>query len=135
MKMTYSEALEMAIYAMNYSANCEDEDEAEKYTVCAEKLAALKEQLAKRHTSEKANDKRKAATVAARQELVAKVAPVLREVLTHTQLGLTAKEIFGEAQSRLPADFSVAKVQNVLLREMARNWRRLKPRVRLTSTV
>ena len=120
MKMTYVDALNLAISAMDYKAKCEDEAEAAQYVACSEKLTAMKEQLMKRGTtSDKAKEVRKAKTAAARAELVAKVAPVLREVLTHTQLGLTAKEIYSEAQTRLPEGFSVAKVQNILLREMA----------------
>lgn len=60
-------------------------------------------------------EKRKAATAAARAELVAKVAPILRKHLT---MPMTAKEVFDAAKSELPADFSAAKVQNVLIREM-----------------
>lgn len=65
-----------------------------------------------------ANAKRKDATAKARTALVEQVAPVLREVLTHTQQGMTAKEIFSDAASRLPTDFSAPKVQNILLREL-----------------
>lgn len=110
--MTKKDALTIALNVLS----------AEEYPDVVETLKKMVEQLSKPRSDEsaaKASEKRKAATAAARQELITKVAPVLREVLTHTQLGLTAKEIFGEAQTRLPADFSVAKVQNVLLREMA----------------
>lgn len=65
-----------------------------------------------------ANEKRKAETAKARAELVATVAPVLREGLSHTLQGMTAKELFTDTQSRLPADFSWQKVQNILIREM-----------------
>ena len=63
----------------------------------------------------KMNAKRKEATAVARAELVAKVAPILREHLTSD---LTAKELFEVAKGELPTDFSPAKVQNILLREM-----------------
>lgn len=64
------------------------------------------------------NEKRKTETAKARAELVATVAPVLREGLSHTLQGMTAKELFADTQSRLPADFSWRKVQNILIREM-----------------
>lgn len=64
----------------------------------------------------KQNELRKAKTAAARSELVAKVAPVIRAAMTAEPM--TAKEIFARCEG-LPADFSAAKVQNVLLREMA----------------
>lgn len=63
----------------------------------------------------KAAEKRKAATAAARAELVAKVAPVLRKHLTTP---MTAKDVFEAAKAELPADFTWNKVQNVLVREM-----------------
>lgn len=86
-------------------------------------LDKMIEQLSKVRTvspeaKEAANAKRKDATAKERAALVEKVAPVLREVLTHTQQGMTAKEIFSDAASRLPADFSAPKVQNILLREL-----------------
>ena len=63
----------------------------------------------------KQNELRKAKTAAARAELVAKVAPVIRAAMTTEPQ--TAKEIFTNCVG-LPEDFTAAKVQNVLLREM-----------------
>lgn len=67
----------------------------------------------------RANAKRKEQTAQARNALMEKVLPVLREGLTHTQIGVTAKELYDLAKSNLPEDFSAAKVQYVLLHEMA----------------
>lgn len=64
----------------------------------------------------KAKAKRKEATAKARAELIAKVVPVLRKYLA---TDVTAKELFELAKDELPADFTPAKVQNILLREMA----------------
>ena len=64
----------------------------------------------------KASEARKAATAEARKALVEKVAPVLRKYLT---ADITAKALYEIAKGELPADFSAAKVQNVLLRELA----------------
>lgn len=66
----------------------------------------------------KANETRKEKTASARAELVAKVAPILREALTHTLQGVTAKELFDLSKQNLPEDFTAPKVQNILLREM-----------------
>lgn len=63
----------------------------------------------------KQNELRKAKTAAARAELVATVAPVLRKYMT---ADITAKDLFEAAKAELPADFTHNKVQNVLLREM-----------------
>ena len=113
--MTKKDALSYAINAIEI--HCDTDREV------VETLTKMRDQLSKPHTTSpeaksKANEKRKAATAAARATLVESVAPVLREVLSHTLQGLTAKEIFSEAQSRLPEDFTAPKVQNILLREM-----------------
>lgn len=127
MKMTKKDALNAALTAMTaetYTYIREDGCRVDVSTDSAKQLIrGMIEQLSKVHpvTEEKKaaiSAARKEKTAQARAELVAKVAPVLREVLTHTLQGLTAKEIYGEAASRLPADFTAAKVQNVLLREM-----------------
>lgn len=106
-KMTKKEALTIALSTLTNE---------EAKTV----LEGMVAQLSKpRNTSDeakaKAADKRKAATAAARADLVAKVAPIFRKHLTKP---LTAKELFVAAQAELPADFTAAKVQNVLIREM-----------------
>ena len=106
--MTKIEALTIALNTI--------EDTEARETI--EKMIA---QLSKpRNTSDEAkakqNAKRKEATAQARAELVAKVAPILRKYLT---TDVTAKELYEMAKDELPADFSAAKVQNILLREMA----------------
>jgi hypothetical protein len=90
----------------------------------AERLTALKASVEKRNASHgsdeakaKQAEKRKADTAAKRAELVAKVAPAIRKVMSKTPM--TEKEIFEAAKAELPADFSAIKVRNVLLREMA----------------
>lgn len=114
--MTKKSALTVALTALGL-VNTEEAEQAK------ETIASMIDQLSK---SRPVNEEKKAAinaarkekTAAARAELVAKVAPALREVLTHTLQGLTAKEIYAEAAANLPSDFSAAKVQNILLREM-----------------
>lgn len=64
------------------------------------------------------NEVRKAKTAAARKLVVDAVAPVLRDVLSHTQTGLTAKDIFADAQGRLPEGFNVLKIQYMLLNDI-----------------
>lgn len=93
----------------------------ETETEVREVLTKMVAQLSKPRTpaSDEAKAKRAAVqkekTAKARAELVAVVAPVLRKHLT---TDVTAKELFEAAKDELPADFSPAKVQNVLLREM-----------------
>lgn len=92
----------------------------------AERLTALKASVEKRNASHgsdeakaKQAEKRKAETAKARAELVATVAPILRDELSHFPRGCTAKELYENVKEMLPLDFSAPKVQNILLREMA----------------
>ena len=90
-------------------------------TEVREILTKMIAQVSKPHTSsDEAKAKRSAMqkekTAKARAELVSTVAPVLRKYLTSD---VTAKELFEVAKGELPQDFSAAKVQNILIREMA----------------
>lgn len=110
--MTKKTALELAIATLS-TDNANDE--------AVKTLQKMVEQLESRTpmSEEKKAElsaKRKAATALARGELVEKVVPVLRKYLTSD---VTAKELFELARGELPEDFSAAKVQNILLREMA----------------
>ena len=104
--MTYAAALSTAIY------NLKDTDPE-----VAERLSALLATLNKRsgHSDEsKARAKEKRANK--RLETVSQIIPILRETITKD---MTAKEIFEASKERLPEDFTVGKVQNILLREMS----------------
>ena len=116
--MTYARALTLAIENLEEviydGANTVESNEV------VERLIALRETLAKRSqrsedSKAKASAKRKDANAKARAELCAQVVPILRDVIT---TDMTAKEIFTAAQERLPQDFTVGKVQAILLREM-----------------
>ena len=111
--MTKKNALTVALNALNL-VNTDEAVEARAT------LAKMIESLSTSHpmsdeAKAKQNELRKAKTAAARSELVAKVAPVIRAAMTTEPQ--TAKEIFAKCVG-LPEDFTAAKVQNVLLREM-----------------
>lgn len=105
--MTKKEALTIALNSMT---------DTDAKTVIEGMIAQLSKP---RKTSDEAkaaqSAKRKAATAQARAEMTAQVIPILRDVIT---TDMTAKEIFTAAADRLPQDFTAAKVQAVLLREM-----------------
>ena len=106
--------------ALNIAINSIPMD-IENPTEVVEVLTKIRDQIAKpRKTSDEAkaaqSAKRKAATAQARAELIACVAPILRNHLT---ADMTAKELFEAAKDELPQDFSAAKVLNILRREMA----------------
>lgn len=111
--MTKKNALTVALNALNLV----NTDEAVEARIT---IAKMIETLSTSRTlsdeaKAKQNELRKAKTAAARAELVAVVAPVLRKYLT---ADVSAKELFEVAKAELPTDFTANKVQNVLLREM-----------------
>ena len=106
--MTKKEALTIALNTMT---------DAEARATIEGMIAQLSKPRATSDEAKAAQSaKRKAATAAARAEMTAQVIPILRDVIT---TDMTAKEIYAAAADRLPADMTAAKVQNILLREMA----------------
>ena len=82
-----------------------------------EVLEKIRDQIAKpRKTSDEAKAKAKAKRADARSALLAQVLPILRDALIE---GGTAKEIFERCADALPEDFTSAKVQYILLHELA----------------
>lgn len=113
--MTYNTAIENAIRALSTSTSNENAETIER-------LQALAASLAKRNahkSSDAAKEKQAAKRAAARAEAVNGVIPVLHEALTHTLIGVTAKELYDLAKNKLPEDFTANKVQYILLHEMA----------------
>jgi len=112
--MTKKNALTVALNVLSTVTT----DEANEARITLAKMIESLSKVPSDEAKAKQNELRKAKTAAARAELVAKVAPVLREELSHTLEGVTVKELFSLAQAKLPEDFTANKVQNILLREM-----------------
>ena len=80
-------------------------------------LTKIRDQIAKpRKTSDEAKAKAKDKRAKARTALMEQVLPIVREGVAD---GGTAKEIYERCTDALPADFTTAKVQYILLHEMA----------------
>ena len=80
-------------------------------------ITKMIEQLSKpRKTSDEAKAKAKDKRAKARAELMEQVLPIVREGVAD---GGTAKEIYERCADALPKDFTAAKVQYILLHEMA----------------
>lgn len=104
------------IDALNIAINSIPMD-IENPTEVVEVLTKIRDQIAKpRKTSDTAKANAKAKRANARAELMAQVLPILRDALTD---GGTAKEIFERCADALPEDFTSAKVQYILLHELA----------------
>ena len=86
-----------------------------------EVLTKIRDQIAKpRKTSDEAKAKAKAKRADARVALMKQVLPILRDGLSnYPDVGQTAKELYEGNRDILPADFTVNKVQYILLHEMA----------------
>ena len=102
--------------ALNIAINSIPMD-IENPTEVVEVLTKIRDQIAKpRKTSDEAKAKAKAKRADARSALLAQVLPILRDALIE---GGTAKEIFERCADALPEDFTSAKVQYILLHELA----------------
>lgn len=118
MKMTNTIALENAISVLSTV------EQTETVTKTVERLNAMHDTLVKRAAAVASNEKikaaqekRKAETKAAREALMTAVLPVLRSVITADPK--TAEQIYNDAKSMLPADWTTHKVQYTLLHELA----------------
>lgn len=111
--MTKKNALTVALNALNLVNTDEAVEARATLTKMVETLSTSR--TLSDEAKAKQNELRKAKTAVARAELVAKVAPIIRAAMTSEPQ--TAKEIFANCVG-LPEDFTAAKVQNVLLREM-----------------
>ena len=122
-KTSYSDALSTALAILATETPTNDE-EREALNGTMESLSRLRDSIAKRN-AHKASDeakakvsaKRKEQTSEARKALVAQVAPIVRNAMNGTD-PMTAKDIFAKCEG-LPEDFTSAKVQYLLLHEMA----------------
>ena len=75
------------------------------------------EQLAKPRTTDKAKAADKRAN--ARAEAIKDVLPIVRDGLKKFPAGATAEELYNNVAAALPADWTTAKVQYLLLHELA----------------
>lgn len=124
-RITKIEALNTAINTIDvFSDTIEiSTEQQEKLIAVKEILNKMKEQLAKASSTDETkkaeqSQKRKELTAKARAELVGEVSPILKKYLSANP-DITAKELYSIAEDELPDDFSAAKVQNVLIRELA----------------
>ena len=102
--------------ALNIAINSIPMD-IENPTEVVDVLTKIRDQIAKpRKTSDEAKAKAKDKRAKARTALMEQVLPIVREGVAD---GGTAKEIYERCANALPADFTVAKVQYILLHEMA----------------
>ena len=119
-QMTYAEALTIAYQTINaldlptsFTA-----EQIEKVNEALTRIDALREKYSvSRPSSDEAKAKRKAKTAEARKAIVAEVTPIVMSAMSMEEQ--TAAEIYNKCAENLPKDWSIPKVQYLLLHELA----------------
>lgn len=136
--MTKKDALTIALSTLTASTypnpNFDGKDTTRKEIPVEEirdTITKMINQLSKpRKSSDEAKAKAKDKRAKARAALIEQVLPILRKCMSNEyrqnfcdgdarkEFGYTAKKLYAEAKDALPADFTAAKVQYILLNEM-----------------
>lgn len=116
--MTKYDALNVALDALYYEMESieNDADLTETYAEKREACGVLKEMLGQLNREKQRKEERKQV----RNGWVAEIKPFVREVLSHTQLGMTAKDIFSDFTTLTKCSYSISlpKLQYILLHDM-----------------
>lgn len=116
--MTKNDALNVALDALYYEMESieNDTDLSETYAEKREACGVLKEMMGQLNREKQRKEERKQR----RNGWVAEIKPFVREVLSHTQLGMTARDIFSDFIHITKYSYGVTlpKLQYVLLHDM-----------------
>ena len=118
--MTKYDALNVALDALCYEMETieNDADLTETYAEKNEACAVLKEMIEQFNREKQRKEERKQV----RNGWVAEIKPFVREVLSHTQLGMTAKDVFSDFTTLTgnPYAYSISlpQLQYILLHDM-----------------
>ena len=118
--MTKYDALNVALDALCYEMESieNDADLTETYAEKREACGVLKEMVERLNREEQRKEARKQI----RKDLVAEIKPFVREVLSHTQVGMTAKDAFSDFTTLTKYVYSyvitLPKLQYILLHDM-----------------
>ena len=116
--MTKYDALNVALDALCYEMETleNDADLTETYAEKREACGVLKEMVEQLNREKQRKEERKQI----RNGWVAEIKPFVREVLSHTQLGMTAKDIFSDFTALTKCSYSISlpKLQYILLHDM-----------------
>lgn len=116
--MTKYDALNVALDALCYEMETieNDADLTETYTEKREACGILKEMVEQLNREKQRKEERKQV----RNGWIAEIKPFVREVLSHTQLGMTAKDVFGDFMTLTKWSYSITlpQLQYILLHDM-----------------
>ena len=116
--MTKYDALNVAMNLINDAlGNITDEDDLIEY---GKELEEAKQKIHEMRIVANREEQRKEERKKIRNSWVAEIRPFVREVLSHTQLGMTAKDIFNDfgALTEYSYPISLPKLQYILLHDM-----------------
>ena len=114
--MTKCDALNIALDALCYEMETieNDADLTETYAEKREACGVLKEMVEQLNREKQRKEKRKQV----RNGWVAEIKPFVREVLSHTQLGMTAKDVFSDFITLTKYSITLPQLQYILLHDM-----------------
>lgn len=116
--MTKYDALNAALDALCYEMETleNDADLTETYAEKREACGVLKEMVEQLNREKQRKEERKQI----RNGWVAEIKPFVREVLSHTQLGMTAKDVFSDFTTLTKCSYSISlpQLQYILLHDM-----------------
>ena len=120
-QMTYAEALNIVkqtIEAINLTECGFTTEQREKVVFALARIEALRKKYSTpRPSSDEAKAKRRAKSAQEREALVAEISPIVMSAMTMEEQ--TAAEIYNKCVNDLPNDWSIPKVQYLLLHELA----------------
>lgn len=117
--MTKKLALTVAHNLINDALDATTEDDLTEYVQeLKDALTTVDEMLAQVDKNSLRNEQRKADNVRERAYMMSKVGPSLREILSHTLQGMTAKDIFVDFNANPSYHLTLAQLQYILLHDM-----------------
>lgn len=114
--MTKNHALNYALDALCYNMECieTEPDLNQTYAEMQEACVVVKEMIEKLNRETQRKEERKQR----RNSWVAEIKPFVREILSHTQIGMTAKDVFSDFSVKQPYVLTLSQLQYILLHDM-----------------
>lgn len=115
--MTKYDALNVAMNLINDALDATTEDDLTEYIA---ELEEAKQKIHEMRIVANREEQRKEERKKIRNGWIAEVKPFVREVLSHTQLGMTAKDVFSDFTTLTKCSYSISlpKLQYILLHDM-----------------
>ena len=115
--MTKYDALNVAMNLINDALDATTENDLTEYIA---ELEEAKQKIHEMRIVANREEQRKEERKKIRNSWIAEIKPFVREILSHTQLGMTAKDIFSDFTTLTKCSYSMSlpKLQYILLHDM-----------------